>query len=105
MGSLTYGTPGIEVQFDDRTLEHLQIVIATKLRRRESFFFSWRDGDGTGEGRSSIWLDAAIPLRFSYDGTRVPGINREWLTELTASANGSSGLVLTDEPAEAAARR
>lgn len=102
MGSLIYGTSGIEVRFDDRTLEHLQIVIATKLRRRESFFFSWRDSDDVGDGRSSIWLDAAIPLYFKYEGSRVPSINREWLSELTTSANGSSGLVLSDEPGSGA---
>ncbi|WP_423923295.1 ATP-dependent DNA ligase [Frigoribacterium sp. 2-23] len=99
MGSLIYGTASIEVEFEDRTLEHLQIVIATKLRRRESFFFSWRDSQRVGDGRSSIWLDPAIPLYFKYSGGRVPSINRDWLSELTTSANSSSGLVLTDEPA------
>jgi len=98
MGSLTYGTSGTEVRFDDRTLEHLQVVIATKLRRRESFFFSWRGTGVGGGGRSSIWLDPAIPLWFEYDGDRAPALNREWLSELTASSNGSSGLLLTDEP-------
>ena len=98
MGSLIYGTSSIEIEFDDRTLEHLQIVIATKLRRRESFFFSWRDTQKVGDGRSSIWLDPGIPLYFKYSGGRVPTINREWLAELTTSSNSSSGLVLTDEP-------
>jgi len=98
MGSLIYGSAGIEVEFDDRVLEHLQIVIATKLRRRESFFFSWRDARKVGDGRSSIWLDPGIPLYFKYSGGRVPSVNREWLVELTASSNSSSGLVLTDEP-------
>ena len=98
MGSLIYGTSSIEVEFEDRVLEHLQIVIATKLRRRESFFFSWRDTPKVGDGRSSIWLDPGIPLYFKYSGGRVPAINRDWLNELTASSNSSSGLVLTDEP-------
>ncbi|MCU1527936.1 MAG: ATP-dependent ligase [Frondihabitans sp.] len=98
MGSLIYGSTSIEIVFEDRTLEHLQIVIATKLRRRESFFFSWRDPKRVGDGRSSLWMDASIPLYFKYKGGRVPSISRPWLAELTASANSSSGLVLTDEP-------
>jgi len=99
MGSLIYDSSTIEIEFDDRTLEHLQIVIATKLRRRESFFFSWRDSQKVGDGRSSLWLDPSIPLYFKYSGGRVPSISRSWLAELTTSANSSSGLVLTDEPA------
>lgn len=99
MGSLIYGSTAIEIEFDDRTLEHLQIVIATKLRRHESFFFSWRDPQKVGDGRSSLWMDPAIPLYFKYNGGRVPSISRSWLSALTASANSSSGLVLTDEPA------
>ena len=99
MGSLIYGSTAIEIEFEDRTLEHLQIVIATKLRRRESFFFSWRDPIKVGDGRSSLWLDPGIPLYFKYAGGRVPTISRSWLAELTASANSSSGLVLSDEPA------
>lgn len=98
MGSLIYGSTSIEIEFEDRTLEHLQIVIATKLRRRESFFFSWRDPRKVGDGRSSLWMDASIPLYFKYDGGGIPPISRSWLAELTTSANSSSGLVLSDEP-------
>jgi hypothetical protein len=98
MGKLLYGTSGIEIEFDDRTLTHLQIVIAAKLRRKESFFFSWKDDPAIGDGRSSIWLDSSIPLYFKFAGGRVPSINREWLDILTASSNGSGGLQFTEEP-------
>ncbi|WP_378147964.1 ATP-dependent DNA ligase [Cnuibacter sp. UC19_7] len=98
MGKLIYGSSGIEIEFDDRTLTHLQIVIAAKLRRRESFFFSWKDDPAVGDGRSSIWLDASIPLYFKYAGGRVPAINRDWLEVLTASSNGSGGLQFSEEP-------
>ena len=91
MGKLLYGTPPTEVDFDDRVLVHLQIVIGAKLRRRESFFFSWKNDVQVGDGRTSIWMDAAIPLAFKYSGGRVPIVNREWLDLLTASAN--SGFV------------
>ena len=103
MGKLLYGTSGTEIEFDDRTLTHLQIVIAAKLRRKESFFFSWKDDPAVGDGRSSIWLDASIPLYFKFAGGRVPSINREWLETLTASSNGSGGLQFTEEPAAGAA--
>jgi hypothetical protein len=53
MGKLVYaGTT--EIGFEDRVLAHLQIVIGLKLRRKEGFFFSWRDdqASGTGAARS-----------------------------------------------------
>ncbi|PPG99373.1 hypothetical protein C5C33_17935, partial [Rathayibacter sp. AY1H3] len=73
MGKLLYGASGVEIEFDDRTLTHVQIVIANKLRRRESFFFSWRDDPAVGDGRSSIWLDPSVPLYFKYFGGRGGG--------------------------------
>jgi hypothetical protein len=96
LGKLLYG-PTIEVIFDDRVLAHLQLVIGLKLRRSESFFFSWRDEQGVGDGRSAIWLDPAIPLVFRYNGGRMPKINREWLEVLTLSSNSAQGLQLTEE--------
>lgn len=96
MGKLLYG-PTIEIIFDDRVLAHLQLVIGAKLRRNESFFFSWRDEQSVGDGRSTIWLDSAIPLVFRYNGGRMPKINREWLELLTHSSNSAAGLQLTEE--------
>ena len=52
MGVLNYG--GTDYLFGDRLLAHLQVVITTKLRRRESFALSWvPDGDG-GRGDSLL---------------------------------------------------
>lgn len=98
MGSLIYGTSGIEISFDDRVLAHLELVINAKLRRRESFMLSWRDAPAVGDGRSSIWLDTAIPLYFRYSGSRVPLIDKAWLEELVMEASSTRGLVLTDDP-------
>ncbi len=98
MGSLIYGTSGIEISFDDRVLAHLELVVGTKLRRRESFMLSWRDAPDVGDGRSSIWLDTAIPLYFRYSGSRVPLIDREWLEELLAESGSTRGLVLGEDP-------
>jgi hypothetical protein len=98
MGSLLYGNNGTAVEFDDRALMHLQIVITGKLRRRESFLFSWTDSAALGSGRSSVWLDPSIPLLYRYRGNRVPSINRAWIDAMTASANSGSGLLFTIEP-------
>ncbi|QNO36812.1 ATP-dependent DNA ligase [Protaetiibacter sp. SSC-01] len=98
MGSLIYGVSGIEISFDDRVLAHLELVINAKLRRRESFMLSWRDSPGVGDGRSSIWLDTAIPLYFRYSGSRVPLIDKDWLEELVIQAGSTRGLVLGEEP-------
>jgi hypothetical protein len=98
VGKLLYGSAEIEIDFDDRALTHVQLVIASKLRRGESFFFSWKDDVTVGSGRSSIWMDRAIPLYFKYSGGTHPAINREWLDILTASANSGQGLVFVPEP-------
>ncbi len=46
MGKFMYET--LRVDFEDRVLAHLQYVIGAKLRRRESFHFSWRDDASIG---------------------------------------------------------
>jgi hypothetical protein len=98
LGTLTYGDSWRVIEFDDRVLAHLQIVINSKLRRHEGFFFSWVDSTDVGNGRSSIWLHNGVPLFFKYSTSERHEINREWLDELTASANSPHGLALTAEP-------
>jgi len=98
MGTLTYNKTVID--FDDRVLAHVQIVVVNKLRRRESFAMSWRDSEEAGGGRSAIWLDPSIPLYFKFDGSRLPAISRTWLEQLRDSADSSTGLVVTGENAE-----
>jgi hypothetical protein len=93
IGQLT--CDGKQLEFDDRALVHLQVVIGLKLRRRESFFFSWND---TPSGRSSVWLQAGIPLYFKYHISKSPSLNRAWIESLMISANSSQGLQLVDEP-------
>jgi hypothetical protein len=98
MGKLLYADSGIEIEFDDRALAHIQIAIGTKLRRRESFMFSWKDDIAVGSGRSSIWMDATIPLYFKFYDAAVPTINRDWIDALVLSSNSSQGLVYSTEP-------
>jgi hypothetical protein len=97
MGRLTYDST-TTIQFDDRVLAHLQIVIGTKLRRSESFYFSWNDDAEMGDGRNAIWLHASMPLRFRFDGSRRPAINRAWIEDLMAAANSTDGLRILPEP-------
>ncbi|CAN5128975.1 hypothetical protein BH11ACT2_BH11ACT2_15820 [soil metagenome] len=98
MGTLLYGNAGISVEFADRALWHLQIVITAKLRRGESFLFSWADSVEVGSGRSTIWLDPSSTILYRFLGSRTPAVNREWIAELMVSANSTGGLFFTIEP-------
>ena len=98
MGTLAYTTAGLEIEFDDRVLAHLQVVIVAKLRRNEGFVFSWKAAGAAGEGRSAIWMDRSIPLVFTYATAETPPLNRQWLEALTVTANGPGGLRIVEEP-------
>lgn len=97
MGKLTYDST-LVVDFEDRTLAHVQAVVAAKLRRNESLFFSWKDDPASGDGRTSIWLHPSIPLGFKFHGGRPPSINRAWIDALMLTANSPQGLQLVPEP-------
>jgi hypothetical protein len=98
MGKLIYGAPTWSVEFEDRALAHLRIVMLAKLRRSESFSFSWKFEAAYGSGRSSLWLHPAIPLQFEFYGGREPALNRAWIDELMLTANSPGGLELVPEP-------
>jgi hypothetical protein len=102
MGKLTYDST-MTADFDDRVLAHVQVVIGAKLRRGESFYFSWRDDPAAGNGRTTIWLHSAIPIAFKYFGGRSPTLNRDWIEALMETANSSSGLRIVPEPPMGAA--
>jgi len=95
VGILRYD--GREFEMDDRILMHLQVVISTKLRRKEDFFLTWSVPREQGSGRHAIWIDNGVPIHFFYSGSRDVAINREWLESLIASAGRASGLLLTNE--------
>jgi hypothetical protein len=100
VGTLIYGNTGLQVEFDDRVLAHLQIVIVAKLRRNEGFPFTWRDPAVIGDGRSTIWLHASIPLQFKFTVGDLPSVNRSWLEVLTMTSNTAAGLRIVEEPDE-----
>lgn len=99
MGTLQYH--GVMMEFDDRLLAHLQIVIVQKIRRGESFLMSWRDSPETGEGHSAIWIHPTHNLFFKFSGSKSPAINQEWIDELMMSANSSRGLLVMREGSSA----
>jgi hypothetical protein len=98
MGKILYGASAVEIEVDDRTMAHLQAVIASKLRRGEGFFLNWRDDSGRGDGQRACWIAPNIPLFFAYDGGRSIELSRQWLEAMTMGANSNGGLHLGDEP-------
>ncbi|WP_345801422.1 ATP-dependent DNA ligase [Microbacterium sp. AZCO] len=90
----------VKVDFEDRTLAHLQLVIGTKLRRGEAFHFSWRDDPSIGDGRTTVWIHPRCSLVYKFYGSRRPSLNRAWIDALSFTANSPSGLYVVPEPAE-----
>ncbi|MFE6997181.1 hypothetical protein ACFVAE_14540 [Microbacterium sp. NPDC057659] len=97
MGLLYYGGGADPIQIEDRALAHLKVVIATKLRRNESFTLSWQHPEGDDPGRSTIWLHPSIPLRFVFDEPEAPELHAEWITAMAHSANSSGGITVVPE--------
>ncbi len=93
MAHLYYGTESLPVELPDRVLAHVKVVIATKLRRGESFMLSWEHpGD---VGATSIWMQPSIPLRFVFDSAEPESLDGAYLQQLAHTANSSRGLVLS----------
>lgn len=101
MGTLHYGASPDLIHIEDRALAHLKVVIATKLRRQESFTLSWRHPDGEDGGRSTIWLQPSIPLRFTFEDPETPQLNVKWIEELMHSVNSTGGISLVEEVLDA----
>lgn len=87
-----------KVEFDDRLLSHLQLVIGAKLRRGESFPFTWKDESSFGEGRTSVWIHPRANIAYKFDGGRQASINRVWIENLMYTANSVGGLYVVPEP-------
>jgi hypothetical protein len=108
MAKLFYGGSAEPIELPDRVLAHLKVVIAAKLRRGESFTLTWRHADDQAEGRSTIWIQPSIPLRFVFAGTEPELLDPELLRRLAAEATRSGGLTVdvnTANPATPARAR
>ncbi|WP_442545361.1 DUF7882 family protein [Clavibacter capsici] len=57
----------MRLPIDDRTVAHLQVVIISKLRSRDSFAFSWTEPVSTGgradHGVAASDLSDRLPVR------------------------------------------
>ncbi|WP_165069934.1 DUF7882 family protein [Marisediminicola senii] len=89
----------VRAEFDDRALAHLQVVILAKLRRGESFSFSWSKR-APQVGRTTVWLSPSIPLIFDFGTKDAPELDRDWLELLSRVANSNAGLRLVPTDAE-----
>ena len=99
MAYLYYGTESLPLELPDRVLTHVKVVIATKLRRGESFMLTWEHAGDIGA--TSLWMQPSIPLRFVFDVAEAESLDSEYLHELARAANSSRGLVISSvqEPA------
>lgn len=102
MAKLFYGTSVEPIVVDDRLLAHVKVVVATKLRRGESFTLSWTHAPEEAGGRSTIWLQPSIPLRFVFDSEQQETLDQSLLQRMANDASSSRGLSL-DVPADAVA--
>lgn len=97
MGKFTYDS-NVKTEFEDRLLAHLQAVIMAKVRRGESFTFTWKDDISTGGGRTTVYIHPQVSLVFKFHGGRTPQLNPAWLHALTYTANSARGLYVVPEP-------
>ena len=97
METVYYGGSATPIYIDDLALAHLKVVIATKLRRGESFTVSWQHPEDQEPGRTTLWLHPSIPLRFVFDEPESPQLSREWIEDLANSANSSGGILLVSQ--------
>ena len=97
MGRIVYGATG-SVDVEDRTLAHLQILIAHKLRRSEPFMLDITTTDGTGH--RVLWIHPAVPIQLHFFGNRNPRINRTWIDQLVLAANRPNAVSIDSEPVE-----
>jgi len=92
-----YGGSATPIHIEDRALAHLKVVIATKLRRGESFTVSWQHPEDEPRGRSTVWLHPSIPLRFVFDDPAPAKLSPKWIEDLAHSANSTGGIQLVAE--------
>lgn len=94
MGRLKYDGTSDPIVIEDETLAHLKIVIATKLRRQESFMMTWMPRDGGPDRRATVWIHPTIPLQFGFDEAQVSEIDPRRVTEMMQHLNATGELVL-----------
>ena len=94
MGMLFYGGDSEPAELPDRVLAHVKAVISSKLRRGESFTLSWRHPDDAPGGRSTLWVNPSIPMRFVFTKPEGEILDPELLKRLAAAAGSTAGLTI-----------
>ncbi len=97
MGTLHYGASRASLQMDDRALAHLQVVITTKLRRREGFLIQWERRPEHGSGRGGFWIHPNCDIAYSYEGGREPSLDHEELDRMMIAASATGGVRIIAE--------
>lgn len=98
MGRLYYGNSTDAIVVDDTELAHLKMVATTKLRRSEGFSVSF----SSPEGRSTLWIHCAIPLRFDFDSAEPIRLDPAHANEMAQAAASAMGIVIDTEATYAA---
>lgn len=94
MGSLFYGSTQEPVSIPDVVLAHLQAVMTVKMRRGESFTVSLRQSGAGAAHLCTLWVHAAIPLRFVFDTVLDIAFDRATLHDFARAANSATGLCI-----------
>jgi hypothetical protein len=93
MGYLHYASDPQRVRIPDYELAHLKAVAVTKLRRNESFTLSWVHQSGP-PGRTTIWMQPSIPLRFEFDCAESIPLDPLLLRKIADEANSARGVAI-----------
>lgn len=93
VGYFNYGADSYDI--DDRTLVHVQTVVAQKLRRRERFMLTFETVLRGASVTCSVWMSDAADLSFSYSGSREARMDQDLLKEMMHASYSATGLNLT----------
>ena len=102
MGILKYSRDAVAVYLDDRTLAHLHIVMAAKLREGSSFVVSGLASLARNArdvvARDAVVIEPETPLQITYTEKADCSLNPRWLEAIRAASSKSVGIVLVSEP-------
>ena len=94
MGTLIYGH-ALQLEVDDRTLQHVGHVVFAKLRKQEAFPLVCVSRD-SGES-VSLWISRDISVGFRVSQPEGGELCGELVTEFMRLASTARGLVIETE--------
>lgn len=100
MGTLIYDSV-IRLDVEDRILDHLRVVVFTKLRGKESFPLTVLRKQESGADESVyMWISSESALGFQLVRETTEELSHEWLETLLKMSYTSNGLVIRAQPAD-----